>query len=202
MGCGVTGKAVGIAVVLAAVLTGFGVMGRMLFLPQDRISLAATLEVRCGNKNVSSLTIEEGDLMLIGMTAATDTITFNDCTPDLVVFSSATVDLNVKLSGTNGIVKYGTGTATFSSTSNDFTGNLTIASGTIKLGNSNVIPAGNDVILADGTLDMNGNSETITNLTLTANSTLAFTPNTSGQQLDITALNLAGYDLTVSGGVA
>ena len=131
-------------------------------------------------------------------------ITFNDCTPDLVVACGVTAILDVALHGTNGIVKSGGGIAVLQeidnhNTGNTFTGNLTIDDGTIQLGSDEVIPDTNDVILNGGTLDINGMNETIANLTLTANSTLSFNSGDSTQQLDISGLTLGAFTLTIDG---
>jgi len=93
----------------------------------------------------------------------------------------------------------GPGTIVLENTGNTFTGNITVNDGTVALGAAS-IPAGNDIILDGGTFSTglaSGFSETVTNLTLNSSSTLDF--GTAPHQLNITALNLNGFNLTITG---
>lgn len=88
------------------------------------------------------------------------------------VLVNATVDNNANnltlggiISGSGALTKINAGVLTLSG-ANSYAGNTTISAGTVKLGASNVIPDGSgkgDVSIA-GTLDLNGNSETINGL--------------------------------------
>lgn len=69
------------------------------------------------------------------------------------------------------VLKDGAGTLTLNSTANDFTGTLTVNNGTLKLGASEVIPNAEVVTINKGTLQLNGQAETITSLTLGAATT-------------------------------
>lgn len=70
------------------------------------------------------------------------------------------------ISGATGLRKQGSATLTLS-TSNTYSGNTTISAGTLQLGASEVIPhgTGKGSVVVDGTLDLNGFSETINGLT-------------------------------------
>ncbi|OGV70303.1 MAG: hypothetical protein A2283_03430, partial [Lentisphaerae bacterium RIFOXYA12_FULL_48_11] len=67
------------------------------------------------------------------------------------------------ITGNSGLLKMGTGTLVLSGT-NDFTGSLVITNGTLRLGSNNTLPAtqGNTVLAS--TLDLNGFSNTVRNL--------------------------------------
>lgn len=82
------------------------------------------------------------------------------------------VTINSVISGAGGtLTKNGTGTTTLGG-ANSFTGNIVVNAGTLLLGTSNVIPNASDVTLAGGTLDTAGNSDVLSTLTLTSNSTI------------------------------
>jgi len=81
---------------------------------------------------------------------------------------------------TGGLNKLGSNTLTLSNTGNNYGGNTTVTAGTLRLGASNVIPDGSGFgnVTVSGTLDLNGNSETINGLSGggTINSSVAGTP--------------------------
>ncbi len=96
-----------------------------------------------------------------------------------------------------------TGTVTISNTANNYTGNTILSEGTVKLGNSNVIPdganAGNLVFsgaIGNPTFDLNGNSETINGLSglLTTGNTGIVTSSGSGAAM----LTLGNNDQTAT----
>jgi len=68
--------------------------------------------------------------------------------------------------------------------------------GTIQIGTANVIDATVDVVMNGGTLDLNANSQEIANLTLTADSYINFTANTSSQDFTIGG-TLSGLSATI-----
>ena len=82
------------------------------------------------------------------------------------VATTRTVTLGGQISGAFPITKQGDGTAILSSTANNYSGATTVAAGTLQLGASNVIPEGigNGNVSLAGTLDLNGNSETVNGL--------------------------------------
>jgi autotransporter-associated beta strand protein len=71
------------------------------------------------------------------------------------------------------VAKTGDGTWVLSG-ANSFTGNLTVSAGTLRLGANGVLPDTAPVILAGGTLDVSGRTETAGTLTLTAPATIDF----------------------------
>jgi len=103
------------------------------------------------------------------------------------------------IDGCCGFFVSGAGTIILENPGNIFIGNITISAGVLALGGT-AIPAGNDLILSGGTFSTGltvGFTETVTNLTLTDNSTLNF--GTGVHQFNITALNLGGNTLTITG---
>ena len=69
------------------------------------------------------------------------------------------------------IFKDGAGTLTLMNPSNDFTSTVSINNGIVKLGASEVIPNVENVTINKGVLQLNGQTETITSLTLGATTT-------------------------------
>jgi len=106
------------------------------------------------------------------------TDTGNDRTPVSLngTFSPSTVSVESaidysfagsgRLSGGAQLRKTGAGTLTLSNSGNDYTNNTLITSGTLRLGANEVIPdgAGKGACALGGTLDLNGFSETVNNL--------------------------------------
>jgi fibronectin-binding autotransporter adhesin len=125
------------------------------------------------------VTINAGNILTVGaavldidLSTATRDLTLN-CPlrlADSTLVSIAAlrnVTLGGQVSGAFGIETAGAGTATLSSAANNYTGNTIVSSGTLKLGASQVIPNGAATgnVSVDGTLDLNGNSETVNGLT-------------------------------------
>jgi poly(beta-D-mannuronate) lyase len=105
-----------------------------------------------------------GDSVLFDDTAAVTEITIGTgvvVLPSVVTnISSAnnfTISGSGKISGTNSIVKDGTSTLTLSTT-NDFTGSVTVLNGILKVGCTNALGtiAGSTFVTNGGTLDING----------------------------------------------
>jgi len=139
-----------------------------------------------GTINVSSITIEEGS-----PTFTASAITFNDASPDFTVASGLTTTVDSGIAGTNGLNKLGAGTLIFGSSDKAYTGATTISAGILQL---NFNQSFDTVNLAGGELLLNSASTTITNLNLTANSTIDFA---TAATLTVTNLNLNGFTLTV-----
>lgn len=116
---------------------------------------------------------------------------------DINIDSGITATVDSSLSGTSGITKTGLGTLALSSTGNSFTGNVTINGGTVQLGASDVIPDTNNLVMSGGTLDLNGNTETVSELTLNASSTIDF--GSGGGLLFTDSLTLGSNTLTITG---
>jgi autotransporter-associated beta strand protein len=81
------------------------------------------------------------------------------------------------ITGNGAVVQAGTGTLTFSGTSNTWTGGTVVNAGTARLANSGALPAGGPVTISNSNFDLNGFNQTIGALSfplsLTANSTVA-----------------------------
>jgi len=138
------------------------------------------------NQNVSSITVEEGN-----PTFNSNSITFNDASPDFTVASGSTATVNSGIAGTNGLNKLGAGTLVFGTSDKAYTGTTTVSAGILQL---NFNQTFGTVILAGGELVLNSASTTITALNLTANSTIDFA---TAATLNVTTLNLNGFTLTV-----
>ncbi|MES2598695.1 MAG: autotransporter-associated beta strand repeat-containing protein [Verrucomicrobiota bacterium] len=76
------------------------------------------------------------------------------------------------------VLKDGSGTLTLNNTNNDFTGTFTVNDGTLKLGATQVIPDAESLTVNKGTVDLNGNAETINALNL-GNATTTVAGNTA-----------------------
>jgi autotransporter-associated beta strand protein len=124
------------------------------------------------------VTIDAGSTLTLG--AATVDIDMNAATADLTlncplalgaanswnVATSRTFSLGGQISGAFGVTKLGVGTAILSSSANNYTGTTAVSAGKLQLGASNVIPNGASTgnVSVAGTLDLNGNSETVNGL--------------------------------------
>jgi autotransporter-associated beta strand protein len=82
------------------------------------------------------------------------------------IAATRTATLTGQISGAFPVTKQGDGTAILSSAANNYSGNTTVAAGTLQLGASNVIPdgIGNGNVSIAGILDLNGESETVNGL--------------------------------------
>jgi autotransporter-associated beta strand protein len=108
-----------------------------------------------------------------------NTITGSDPATSVVLQGAGNILVSGKITGPSGVFSgsVGAGTRTLSNMANDFSGNLNISGGTLKLGASGVIPDGigngNVVFSAtattSATFDLNGYSETINGLSSTVN---------------------------------
>jgi fibronectin-binding autotransporter adhesin len=112
-----------------------------------------------------------------------DAVVFNDTGSGVVLVSNTVSPANVtinntskgyafsgpgRISGSTGVTKQSSGTATLGLSGNDYLGATTINGGTLQLGSATAIPegaaAGGVVVNTGGTLDLNGFSETINGL--------------------------------------
>ncbi|HEU6449308.1 MAG TPA: autotransporter-associated beta strand repeat-containing protein [Verrucomicrobiae bacterium] len=117
-------------------------------------------------------TIPPGDSVTFNDIGSGTVLLSNTVSPASVLFSNSTVNYTVSgtghLSGTTGLTKQGTGSATISIAGNDYAGNTVISNGTLRLGSTTTIPDGagkGDVLIGStGKLDMGGFSEAINGL--------------------------------------
>ena len=92
----------------------------------------------------------------------------------LTVAPTTPVEFTGTLSGTGGFSINGTSTQTLSGATKTYSGDTTIASGTLSSGAANVFPSATTVVFpsgSTGTLDLNGNANTIRGLSSGAAST-------------------------------
>ncbi len=104
-----------------------------------------------------------GNAMVTNSSATAVTLTINQ---------SATTDFGGVLAGKFALVKGGTGTLNLTNR-NWYSGATTVSNGTLKIGFNNAIPTNTTLVLAGGTLDVAGKTNTVASLVLTADSTLA-----------------------------
>ena len=135
---------------------------------------------------VSSINIQEGTPTFTG-----GTITLNNATPNFTVGTGRTTTVNSDIAGTNGLNKLGAGTLILGTSDKSYSGTTTISAGFLNLA---VAQTFDTVNLSGGTLTLSGTSTgtTITNLNVTATSTIDF----GGAVADLTATTL-----TISAGV-
>ena len=94
------------------------------------------------------------------------------------------------ITGGTGLRKLGTGTLILANATNDYAGNTLISTGTLQLGNNDMIPQGNTKghVVLNGTLDLNGFTDGINGLT--GNGVIE---NTSGNVANLTVGNDAAF---------
>jgi len=97
------------------------------------------------------------------------------------VVQSGTIDAT--LGGTGGLAKIGVDTATLSA-HNSYTGGTTVLCGTLVASNDNVLPASGSLTINNGTLDLNGKTDTIGSLLLESGSILSGTLNASSYTIE------------------
>lgn len=132
-------------------------------------------------RNVSSIDVQHGTVTFTGGTA----INFNDATPTFTVGSglTTTVNTNITSSGTgSNLTKAGAGTLVFASNDKGYTGTTNITAGTLDLAFNQSFSTVN---LSGGTLKLSSATNTITNLNVTATSTIDF----GGAVASLTATN-------------
>ncbi len=140
-----------------------------------------------------------GDTIEIDMTSASTADLSLNCALALGapnvwdVASARTLTVAGQVSGGFGVTKQGLGTAVLSSPANNYTGNTTITAGTLRLGATQVLPdgAGNGNVSINGTLNLNGNSETLNGLTGASTGSVDNTATST-----VSTLTLGGNDQT------
>jgi autotransporter-associated beta strand protein len=125
-------------------------------------------------------------------TGYTVDISVADVTPASVIFNNNgatpyTLQGSKAIAGSTSLTKLGSQTLQISNP-NTYTGPTTVTAGTLKLGAANVLPDGSSVTV-DGTLDLNGFSETINGLSGTASGVI---DNLAGGAVTLTVGNSNG----------
>ncbi|HLP77843.1 MAG TPA: autotransporter-associated beta strand repeat-containing protein, partial [Candidatus Paceibacterota bacterium] len=140
-------------------------------------------------------TAPPGDPVLFNDLGSGVVLLSNTVSPAAVTISNNTVDYTFsgsgKVSGTTGITKQGSGTATLALSGSDYNGDTVVSGGTLKLGSATAIPdgagKGNVSVGSTGTLDVNGFSETVNGLsgsgTINNSSTTASTLTIGGNNV-------------------
>lgn len=119
-----------------------------------------------GDASAGALDVDDGSWEVHGtVSLATDST--------IDVAANKDLTLSGVISGAAGLTKSGSGDLTLSGT-NTYTGDTTVNGGSLLLGSSNVIADASDLILAGGTFSTGGFDETMSNLTLTADSVIDF----------------------------
>ena len=83
-----------------------------------------------------------------------------------IAVDASTLTLSSGIGGTGGLTKAGGGTLILSA-SNGYGGSTTVSAGTLQLGNANALPSATALTLSGGTLDLNGNNNSVASLTMT-----------------------------------
>jgi autotransporter-associated beta strand protein len=105
-----------------------------------------------------------------GLGSITGTGASLNSTSEYVINSATAGDelaVAVSITGSAPLTKTGPGVLTLSNTSNSYSGTTTIAQGALKLGASNVVPDGSNIVVGSGaTFNMNSFSDTVGNVTM------------------------------------
>ncbi|MFT3794605.1 autotransporter-associated beta strand repeat-containing protein [Flavobacterium sp.] len=142
-----------------------------------------------------------GSLNTSGIHTYSGAINLNNNDVTIDPFGGGFVNFTGAISGTGGIRKISTGTATLSA-SNTYTGNTVLNAGTLRLGNDNVIADASNLTFNGGIFNTSvGYSDTVGTLALTGNTIVAL--GLSSHTLNFAASNAvawtAGRTLTVTG---
>lgn len=126
-----------------------------------------------GNTTISAGTLQLGNGSNTGTLSTSSTIVNNGtfAINRSGAVSQGTDFSGAAISGTGGLTQMGSGTTTLNA-ANTYTGTTTIAAGTLGLGASERISNSSNMVLSGGTFALNGFTETLGTLALTANSTI------------------------------
>jgi|UPI000486C03B autotransporter-associated beta strand protein len=127
---------------------------------------AGTVTVDAGGVIANDITFNTANYILQG-----GKISLNGTTPTISNAVAATI--NSEIAGTAGLVKSGAGTLTLGG-ANTYTGTTTMTGGTLTLsgGNNRLATTGTVSFAGSSTLDLGGNSQTLSNLSVTAGGTV------------------------------
>ncbi len=165
------------------------------------LTLSGLLQINNGSNKSGAILVTGGNSVVI--TGAGGLA--GPGTADLVVRTDTagdnlTISTPITSALTGGITKSGLGTLVLSNASNAYTGATTIDAGTIQIGVSNSIPSASNLVVQNlGTLDLNGNSDTVG--TLTGPTGGIVTNKLASSTGTLTATVAAGTTATFSGAI-
>ena len=153
-----------------------------------------TIDIDAG----AGLRFETGPYFLIG--AACLNLTGDSSAANSIdVADSVTAIIAAPVAGSFGVTKVGPGTLILSE-ANTYSGNTTMAAGTLQVGLDNALPASGQVVFAGGTLDTNSLSVSVGALSLESSSTLMLgVPASRPDVVFASAAPWVGGTLTVTG---
>lgn len=112
----------------------------------------------------------------------------------------STVNFNGDITGTGGVTVSGGGVVVFQSTAKSYTGGTTLIDDTtLRLGSDNVIPDTGTFTFAGGIVAANNRTDTIGQLSLTADSSLNLTPGGTAGALTFASAAWTSGTLTING---
>lgn len=111
----------------------------------------------------------------------------------------STVNFNGDITGAGGVTISGGGVVVFQTTAKTYSGGTTLSEGTLRLGADNVIPNTGTFTFAGGILAANNRTDTIGQLSLTADSSLNLSPGGAAGALTFASAAWTSGTLTING---
>ncbi|MBE0541124.1 MAG: hypothetical protein IH623_07045 [Verrucomicrobia bacterium] len=111
----------------------------------------------------------------------------------------STVTFTGDITGGGGVTISGGGIVAFNTTAKTYTGGTTLSEGTLRLGADNVVPDTGTFTFAGGILAANNRTDSIGQLSLTADSSLNLTPDGTAGQLTFASASYSSGTLLITG---